>query len=67
MQVIQGIKSNAELARRCGWSPSNYNNRLYRYNGNFKVDDLEKIAAALNCDLIIELKEKNHAAERDPE
>lgn len=57
MQIKQGIKSDAELARRCGWFPSAYNNRLAR-GGNFKISDLEMIAAALDCDLIIDFKKK---------
>lgn len=53
MQMIKsGIKSDTELASKCGWSKSNYANKLKR--ANFKLSDLEAIAEALGCKLLIE-------------
>lgn len=54
--IKSGIKSDTELASRCGWSKSNYSNKLQR--ANFKLSDLETIAEALRCDLIIEFVER---------
>ena len=39
--------SEAELARRMGISPQNLNNKMKR--DNFTEQDLQQIAAALNC------------------
>ena len=39
--------SQAELARRLGTTPANFNHRLK--NGSFKVEELEKIAEALGA------------------
>lgn len=44
--VYFGI-SQAELARRLGTSPANFNHRLK--SGTFKVEELEKIAEALGA------------------
>lgn len=44
--VYYGI-SQAELARRLGMSPANFNIRLKR--GSFKVHELEKIAEVLGA------------------
>ena len=53
VQMIKsGIKSDPELASRCGWSKANYSNKLQR--ANFKLSDLETIATALGCKLKIE-------------
>lgn len=53
IQMIKsGIKSDTELASKCGWSKSNYSNKLQR--ANFKLSDLETIAEALGCKLLIE-------------
>lgn len=60
VQMIKsGIKSDAELASRCGWSKANYSNKLQR--ANFKLSDLETIADALGCDLLIEFVERKGA------
>lgn len=57
VQMIKsGIKSDTELASRCGWSKANYSNKLQR--ANFKLSDLETIAEAMLCDLVIEFVEK---------
>ncbi len=39
--------SQAELARRLGTSPANFNHRLK--SGTFKIEELEKIAEALGA------------------
>ena len=54
--VKSGVRTDAELADRCGWSKANYANRLKR--ADFKESDLRKIADALGCDLSIEFVEK---------
>lgn len=56
--VKSGIKSDTELADRCGWSKANYANRLKR--ADFKESDLRKIANAMDCDLSIEFIEKEN-------
>lgn len=63
MQMIKsGIKSDTELASRCGWSKANYSNKLQR--ANFKLSDLETIAKALGCKLQIEfIDEKGELSE----
>ncbi|MGE9876169.1 helix-turn-helix domain-containing protein [Hornefia butyriciproducens] len=45
--VRYGI-SVAELARRYGTSPQNFNSKLKR--GSFKIAELEQIAEVLGCD-----------------
>lgn len=45
--VKQGNLSEAELARRLGIAPQNLNRKLKR--DNFTVQELEKIATALDC------------------
>lgn len=40
--------SEAELARRLGKSPQSFNSKMKR--GTFTIDDLEKIAMALNVE-----------------
>lgn len=58
IQMIKsGIKTDTELASRCGWSKANYSNKLQR--ANFKLSDLETIADALECDLSIEFVERS--------
>ena len=45
--VKRGNISEAELARRVGESPQNFNRKMKR--DNFTEDDLKKIAKALDC------------------
>lgn len=47
MALAYGEASQAELARRLGTTPANFNHRLK--GGTFKVDELEKIAEALGA------------------
>lgn len=57
---IACVKRNisiAELARRSGQTPQNFNQKM-KIN-NFKVEELEKIATALDCDLEIRFVDKN--------
>lgn len=57
---IACVKRNisiAELARRSGQTPQNFNQKM-RIN-NFKTEELEKIADALDCDLEIRLIDKD--------
>ncbi len=42
---VRCIVSEAELARRLGKSPQNFNSKMKR--GSFTITDLEKVAAAL--------------------
>ncbi len=57
---IACVKRNisiAELARRSNQTPQNFNQKM-RIN-NFKVEELEKIADALNCGLEIHFVDKD--------
>lgn len=57
---IACVKRNisiAELARRSNQTPQNFNQKM-RIN-NFKVEELEKIASALNCGLEIHFVDKD--------
>lgn len=47
MALAYGETSQAELARRLGTTPANFNHRLK--SGTFKVEELEKIAEALGA------------------
>ena len=48
--VKRGNISEAELARRLGLSPQNFNNKMAR--DDFKESDLAAIAAALDCQYV---------------
>jgi IS30 family transposase len=51
MMVKQGNISEAELARRLGQKPSNFNGKMKR--DNFSEKELREIAGALGCGLKI--------------
>ena len=55
-------KTIEDLARSLGTTRQNLWNQLHR--DNFKYNDMQRIAAALGYDLIVELKEKE--PEREP-
>lgn len=55
LQVKKHVTGN-EVARRCGWAPSYYHDMLNRNDP--KISILEKVADALDCELIIDFKEK---------
>lgn len=50
-KIKRGIRTDAELARLLNWNPANYADRVKR--DAWKVKDLEKVADALDCDLVI--------------
>lgn len=52
--VKRGNMSEAELARRLGVSPQNFNNKMKR--DNFTEQDLQDIASALDCSLSVLFK-----------
>ncbi len=52
--VLSGNISEAELARRIGTSPQNFNNKMKR--DNFTVSELARIADALDCSLYVAFK-----------
>ena len=52
--VKRGNISEAELARRLGVSPQNFNNKMKR--DNFTEQDLQDIASALDCSLSVFFK-----------
>lgn len=52
----KGIDTDSEFAKRCGWSPANYSNKMSRCN--FRFSELEDMANALNCDINIEFIDK---------
>lgn len=56
-RIKHDIKSNAEIARRCGWQPAALSKRL-KYPNLIKVGDIEKMANAMNCDLEIKFVDK---------
>lgn len=58
IKIMCGRKniSVSELARCLDKSPQNFSQQLKR--GDFRVSDLEKIAAVLDCDLLLEFAEK---------
>ena len=51
LMVKRGNKSEASLGRAVGMTPQNFNRKMK--NEFFSVEDLEKIAEALDCDLKI--------------
>lgn len=55
--VKKGNISASELARRAGLTPQNLSNKFSR--NKFSNHDLEKIAAALDCELKITFIDKN--------
>lgn len=56
-RIEHDIKSNAEIARRCGWYPTSLSRRLLN-PGQMRLQDLEIIANAMGCDLKIEFVDK---------
>lgn len=54
--VKRGNITEAELARRTGQTPQNMNNKYKR--NTFKISELEKVAAALDSDLLIQFVDK---------
>lgn len=56
-RVKRGNISEAELARRIGQTPQNYNNKCKR--NTLKATELEDIAEALNADLKITFIDKD--------
>ncbi len=56
MLVKRNNMSESELARRVGTSPQNLHNKFKR--NNFSTNELEAIAAALDCDLLIDFIDK---------
>jgi transcriptional regulator with XRE-family HTH domain len=57
LMVKRGNMSEAELARRMGETPQNFNRKMKR--DNFSEVDLLKIAEILNCGLTISFKTKD--------
>lgn len=56
-RIKHNIKSDAEIARRCGWFPASLSRRL-KAPDVLKLADLEKIANAMECDLDIQFIDK---------
>ncbi len=54
--VKRGNISDAELARRTGQTPQNMNNKYKR--NTFKISELEKVADALDAELVIKFVDK---------
>jgi len=55
-RVKRGNMTESELARRTGQTPQNMNNKHKR--NAFKVSELEKIAEALDAELVIQFVDK---------
>jgi hypothetical protein len=56
LMVKQGNIAEAELARRLGQSPANFNGKMKR--DNFSERDLREIAEAMGCGLEINFIDK---------
>lgn len=54
--VKRGNMSEAELARKTGQTPQNLNNKYKR--NTFKISELEKVAEALDADLVVTFVDK---------
>ncbi len=54
--VKRGNMTEAELARRTGQTPQNLNNKYKR--NTFKISELEKVAEALDADLVVTFVDK---------
>ena len=54
--VKRGNMSEAELARRTGQTPQNLNNKYKR--NTFKISELEKVAEALDAQLVVTFVDK---------
>ena len=54
--VKRGNISEAELARRTGQTPQNLNNKYKR--NTFKISELEKVAEALDAELVVTFVDK---------
>lgn len=52
--VISDDITQTELAKRCGWSRASLSQRMVK--NRWKLTDLEKVADALNAELIIEFR-----------
>ena len=54
--VKRGNMTEAELARRTGQTPQNLNNKYKR--NTFKISELEKVADALDANLVVTFVDK---------
>lgn len=54
--VKRGNITEAELARRTGQTPQNMNNKYKR--NTFKLSELEKVAEALDAELLVKFIDK---------
>ena len=54
--VKRGNMTEAELARRTGQTPQNLNNKYKR--NTFKISELEKVAEALDANLVVTFVDK---------
>ena len=54
--VKRGNMTEAELARRTGQIPQNLNNKYKR--NTFKISELEKVAEALDANLVVTFVDK---------
>ena len=55
-----GNVSEAELARRLGQSPQNFNKKMKR--GTFSLEDLDRIAGCLGCRLSVQFVDQDTGA-----
>ena len=56
IEIKGGNISDAELAKKIGLSPQNFNNKLGR--GTIRIEDIEKIANVLGYDLELNIINK---------
>jgi len=54
--IKHDVPSMATIAKRCGWYPQGLDSRLR--NGTLRVNDLQKIADSMGCDVDIQFIDK---------
>lgn len=59
--LIDKDMRKVDVAKYCGWSPSSFYNRLK--SDDFRESDLRKIAAAMDCDLVLEFVPRKTTSE----
>ena len=60
-RVKHDIKSDAEIARRCGWQPAAFSKRM-KNPDTTKLGDIEKIADIMDCDLEIKFIDRKQTS-----
>ncbi len=61
MRITRGNMSERDLARKMGDTPQNLNNKMKR--NDFKISELQKIADALDYELVVKFVDPNTGEE----